>query len=76
MASPSFKTELLTELDRLAPSEQERVLAFARSLRMRSIPGTPAERVLELAVGIDASDLARIERAIEEGCELVEPHEW
>jgi hypothetical protein len=34
------------------------------------------ERVLELATGIDADDLARMEAAIEEGCEEVEPDEW
>ncbi|MBI3990358.1 MAG: hypothetical protein HY347_12175 [candidate division NC10 bacterium] len=58
------------------PLEQRQVLEFARSLRRRHIRGTPGAKVLELAVGIDPEDLKRMEEAIEEGCERIEPDEW
>lgn len=76
MASPSFKSELLAEFDRLSANDQARVLEFVRSLRTPASRGTPAGRVVKLAAGIDPDDLSRMEAAIEEGCEQVEPHEW
>lgn len=76
MASPSIKAELLAEIARLGTEGQLRVLEFARSLAKSRIPGTPGERVIELAVGIDPADLQKMSEAIEEGCEQVHPDEW
>ncbi len=76
MALPSYRTELIAELERLPVAEQRRVLEIARALRRSRLMGAPADRVRELAVGITTDDLAAMEQAIEEGCERVDLNEW
>lgn len=76
MAAPSYRAELIAELERLPIAEQRRVLEFARALRRSRLVGASAERVRELAVGITTDDLISMEQAIEEACERVDLNEW
>lgn len=76
MVAPSYRAELIAELERLPVAEQRRVLEFARALRRSRLTGASADRVRELAVGITTDDLRSMEQAIEEGCERVDLNEW
>jgi hypothetical protein len=38
--------------------------------------GTPGRDLLRFAGTLDSADLAAMARAIEEGCEAVDPNEW
>lgn len=69
--SQTIKEQLLEQVDRLDDSGQKRVLDFARRLAVP--PGTPGRDLLHFAGSIDPTDLEAISRAIEEGCEKVDP---
>lgn len=73
---PGMEKELLNQLDQLGPKEQRQVLDFARTLAACKKGGTPGECLIRFAGTIDAADLAIIAKAIEEGCEQVNPDEW
>lgn len=70
------------EASQLPEAEQDalaqRMLAErASSAYSITIPeGKPGKVYLPFAAAIDADDLARMEMAIEEGCEQVNPDEW
>lgn len=70
----TIKEEIIRQVDRLDSPSQQRVLDFARGLT--SPVGTPGRVLLKFAGLIDASDLAAISQAIQEGCEKVEPNGW
>lgn len=66
---PLTEKELLKQLQQLGPEEQRRVLDFARTLATCKKSGTPGEALIRFGGVIDATDLATITEAIEEGCE-------
>ncbi len=74
MTNPSAKEELMSELDSLSAEQQRQVLRFARTLTAPK--GTPGSDVLRFAGTLAPSDLKAMLRAIEEGCEQVDPHDW
>ncbi len=81
MAIPSLKDEVLRELEKLSPEQQERVLEFARGLRKALPPGIPGEVLAELAreLNFDPQDLADMQAAIENpetGCEKIDWEGW
>ena len=79
MATPSIKEQLLSEIDKLSPEQQKKVLEFTYKLRSSSLPpGIPGEVLLERAreINFDPEDLAEIAAAIEEGCERIDWDGW
>jgi hypothetical protein len=66
--------ELIEELRTLSEDQQREVLAFTRALKRPR--GVPARSLLRFAGSIPADDLEKMARAIEEGCERVDPDEW
>ncbi len=75
MANIPFEQELLTYVQKLTPDQQQQLLAMAKSLS--SMPaGSLREKLLKLPGTISKSDLELMSRAIEEGCEQVDPDEW
>jgi len=73
----NIESELQKEISRLPSAQQRRVLDFARTLASSSHQNGGAGQALLHFVGtIEQDDLAIIERAIDEGCETVNPDEW
>ena len=75
MISATIEQELHKELDQLPADKQQKVLEYARSLSGRP-RGVPGKELLRFAGAISPEDLAEMSRAIEEGCEQVEPDGW
>jgi len=73
---PAMEKELLKQFEQLGPEEQRQVLDFARTLATCKRSGTLGESLIRFGGTIDATDLAIIAEAIEEGCEQVNPDEW
>ena len=72
MKATTLEKEILNNL--LELKEQNKVLQFIISL---SKPFDNLEKKIDkYAVGMDKSDLAKMEQAIDEGCENIDTHEW
>lgn len=72
MAEISIERELLDILHRLDETKQKKVLDFARDLsRPRGESGKAFVEATK-NLGFSKQDLAEIEQAIEEGCEIIE----
>ena len=72
--SQTIKDQIIEQVDLLDDSGQRQVLDFARRLILP--PGTPGRDLLRFAGCIDPADLEAISRAVEEGCEKVDPNAW
>jgi len=73
----NIERELQEQVSKLRSEEQRRVLDFARSLAAASHSnGASGKSLLKYAGVIEPDDLAIIERAIDAGCETVNPDEW
>lgn len=76
MSSPRVKEQILEQLNELSPEEQLRVLSFARSLGRPVTRGVPGRVLLRFAGTLDEGEARRMEEAIEQGCERVDPNGW
>jgi hypothetical protein len=72
--SKTLKDEIIEQVTRLETPQQRKVLDFARGLG--TPVGTSGRELLRFAGSIDPADLAAISKAIQEGCEKVEPNGW
>jgi len=72
----SIKREILDELSHLSAEDTRRVLDFARSLSKAPPRGEAPSHLREIIGLIPSEDLAEMNRAIEEGCEQVDPNDW
>lgn len=72
---PAIERELREQLDRLPPDQQRQVLDFALTLAAVESRGLPGKALTRFGGTIEKDDLAAIARAIEEGCEQVNPDE-
>lgn len=72
----TVKEKIIEQLDALSDDAQHRVLEFLRTLASSSIQGVPGKKLLRFAGIINPDELKKIEQAIEEGCERVDPHGW
>lgn len=71
-----IENELHQQLERLDPSEREKVLEFARSLAASHPKGVRGDALMQFSGTIDPGDLDTMSDAIESGCEQVDPDEW
>jgi len=76
MASTPTRQRILERLDQLSEREQQRILEFAENLPSGTPRGTPGKDLLKFFGTIDSEDCRRMEEAIEEGCERVDPRDW
>ena len=76
MTGAMLEKELRTRLAELAPEQQQQVLEYARALGEAPRRGVPGRALLRFAGKISADDAREIERAVEEGCEGVDPRAW
>lgn len=76
MASLSFEREISSHLHKLNPEQQQRVLAYIRTLSEEEPSGVRGGELPRFAGTIDPSDLEEMKKAIDEGCEQVDLNEW
>lgn len=76
MMAPKLETEICEYLHQLPLEQQRYVLEFVRALATAQVRGVPGEALLRFAGAIDASDLATMAQAIEDGCEHVHGEDW
>jgi hypothetical protein len=76
VVSSRIQQDLLRELDRLPPDQQQRVVEFARALAASEQKGAPGDVLLKHFGVISPADAREILGAVEEGCERVDPGEW
>ena len=69
----NIEGELREQIRRLPSEQQRRVLDFARSLAMPQRNGGSGQALLSHAGKIEPTDLAIMERIIQDGCETVNP---
>jgi hypothetical protein len=74
IVAKTVKDEIIEQVDRLAAPHQRKVLDFAR--RLTEPTGTPVRNLMRFAGCIDPADLDAMSRAIQEGCEKIEPNAW
>ncbi len=74
MAHSQITEQILQQVDRLSPEQQERVLAFVRALSQTSPQA--GRDILHLAGTIDAADLDVMRQVADEACEQVDPDAW
>jgi hypothetical protein len=76
MIVPKLETEICAYLHQLPLEQQRHVLEFVRALAEAHVRGVPGQALLRFAGAIDASDLATMAQAIEDGCEHVHGEDW
>jgi hypothetical protein len=76
MLTPELETEICAYLHQLPFEQQRHVLEFLRALVAVRVRGVPVQALLRFAGTIDASDLATMAQAIEEGCEQIHGEDW
>ena len=74
MVDTSIQNELYNTLGLLPISQQHQVLEFARTLATPH--GVPGSTLLQYSGSIDETELDKMSRAIEDGCEKVDSNEW
>lgn len=72
--SQTLKEQIIQQVDRLDDVRQRQVLDFAK--RLAALPSAPGRDLLRLAGSIDLRDLDAMSKAIEDGCEKVDPSGW
>ncbi len=76
MIIPALETEICAYLHKLPLEQQRHVLEFVRALVAARVQGVPGQALLRFAGAIDASDLATMAQAIEDGCEQIHGEDW
>ena len=76
MSDTSIEKAILAELHRLEVHQQREVLVFTRSLIHTPSQGAAGKNLLRFAGAIDQDDLQKMDRAINEDCEKIDPHEY
>lgn len=76
MIGHTLQREIFESLEPLDPAQQRRVLEFAKSLKQSTVQGTPGKDLLRFAGTLDDGDADEMLRAIQDGCEKVDPHGW
>jgi hypothetical protein len=76
MIVPKLETEICEYLYQLPLAQQRHVLELVRALVTAQVRGVPGQALLRFAGVIDASDLATMAQAIEDGCEHINGEDW
>jgi len=75
MSNPAIVEEITRAAGELDVQQQQRVLAYIRSIKARPVGKSP-ENLLRMAGTIPLSDCLEIETAIKEGCGQVDLNAW
>ncbi len=68
--------EIREQLEQLPAAQQRQVLDFARALAAKKGQARSGQALNQFGGTIAREDLVEIAKAIEEGCEQVNPDEW
>ena len=72
-----LNAEIISEIENLEDEDQERVLAYAKSLKNPKNKGGNSGSMLRKYVGaISAYDLSQMSKAIEQDCERIDHEGW
>ena len=72
----SITDAIFEEVARLNPQQRERVLEYVRSLASTLPKGAKLDELLQFSATIPSSDLAQMQKTIEENCEQVNSNGW
>ena len=72
----ALERELHERLSRLRPDQRLQVLEYARALSEGPRRGVPGESLLRFAGTLSPEQAEELTRAIEDGCERVDPDAW
>lgn len=76
MVQPAIQEQILNDLNRLSPEQQERAAELVHGL-VSSLPkGASIEDLMKVAGILDDESAREMREAIEEGCERVDLDEW
>lgn len=72
----SIKEQIIAQLDRLTPEQQQRVLDYTQAITRP--PGETGQNFLDATrdIHISTADLDTMKAAIEEACERIDWDEW
>lgn len=76
MVVPGVKQQILSDLDRLTPEQQEYAAKLVHDLVPALPPGTRLADLAPLAGSLDDESAREMIAAIETGCERVDPDGW
>jgi len=76
MSTASVKEEIGVLLTKLPPAKQRAALAYVRQLSGERPKGVPGSVLLKFAGCISKESADAMEKAIEDGCEQVDPDGW
>lgn len=76
MVDSFIRDQLVQRLDGLPRNLQQRVLDYAQSLAETAPKGVPGHTLLRFAGCLEPEEGEAMMRAIEEGCENVDPNGW
>ena len=76
MVQPAIKEQILNDLDRLSPTQQQRAAEFVHGLVSPLPKGASIEDLMSVAGILDDESAREMIEAIEEGCERVDTDEW
>lgn len=76
MAEAAIKEQILNDLDQLSPEKQRQAAELVRSLVSALPKGTPGRELLPFVGTLDPESVRQMKKAIEEGCERVDPGDW
>ena len=76
VGNAALQNDILKELAHLTVEQQRQILNFSRFLTASKPVGVQGKRLLDFEGAIDKSDLDLVEKAVEEGCERIDAHEW
>ena len=76
MVLPAIKEQILSDLDRLSPQQQERAAELVHGLISPLPRGASIEDLMSLAGSLDDESAWEMKAAIEEGCERIDADEW
>jgi len=75
MASKTFESEFLKNLELLSKEQQNSVIAYVRALLKRT-KSNNQQALLQFAGSFESKDVQEINSAIEAGCENIDKNEW
>lgn len=76
MILPEIKEQILSDLERLAPEQQQRAAELVHGMVSPEIKGVSGRALMHFAGTLSDSSAQEMMSAIEEGCGQVDSDEW
>lgn len=76
MVEATVREQILNDLEQLSPEMQARAAQLVHGLVEAGPRGIPGRDLLRFDGAIDSESIREIEKAIEDGCERIDPEAW